>query len=177
MKHKQLQYTWIRSLQGNYADVWQVTGDALDFAMSSLGLADETLRARLLALYEHVDAYPDVRETLQRLRSTGRRTAVPSNGTAAMISSATEAAGLSSQIDAILSADEVRIYKPHPAVYELAIARLSLRPVEILFVSSNGWMRSRPAPLGSGSPGATAVASPRSGSPKGRTRRFTALPR
>ncbi len=136
---KQLQYTWLRSLQGRYADFWQVTGEALDFALAALGLEDAALRARLMALYERVDAYPDARETLEQLRAGGRRTAILSNGTPRMLAEAAGSAGLAPLLDAVLSVDEVRTYKPHPSVYRLATDRLGLEPGELLFVSANGW--------------------------------------
>src|SRR5512141_1294690 len=76
---KQLQYTWLRSLMGRHADFWRVTGDALDFAMESLGIADVALRARLMTLYERLGAYPDARPSLEALRRTGLKLAILSN--------------------------------------------------------------------------------------------------
>src|SRR5271154_2915726 len=64
---KQLQYTWLRGLAGRHADFWQVTGEALDFAMSALGIEDAQLRDRLMNLYLSLSAYPEVPDTLQRL--------------------------------------------------------------------------------------------------------------
>lgn len=136
---KQLQYTWLRSLQGTYADFWQVTCDALDFALSALGLEDAALRGRLLELYRRIDAYPDARAALERLRAGGRTTAILSNGTGRMLAEAAESAGLAPLLDQVLSVDEVRVYKPHPSVYRLASERLQLEPGRILFVSANGW--------------------------------------
>jgi 2-haloacid dehalogenase len=136
---KQLQYTWLRGLQGRHADFAQVTADALDFALESLGIADPELRGRLLALYERADAYPDARETLARLRAAGRRTAVLSNGTPRMLGAAAAHAGLAPLLDLVLSIEEVGVFKPHPAVYRLAGERLGLEEARILFVSANGW--------------------------------------
>src|SRR6266704_5693717 len=56
-RDKQLQYTWLRALQGRHADFWQVTGDALDFALETLGLDDAQLRARLMDLYLSLDVF------------------------------------------------------------------------------------------------------------------------
>jgi 2-haloacid dehalogenase len=136
---KQLQYTWLRSLMGLHADFWQVTGDALDFALESMAIRDPDLRARLMALYEQLGPYPEVRETLERLRAGGLRLAVLSNGTPRMLSAAAESAKLDHLLDAILSVEEVGIYKPHPSVYQLAVDRLGVPAPEIAFVSSNGW--------------------------------------
>lgn len=138
-RSKQLQYTWLRSLMGKHADFWQVTGDGLDFAMQSFGVEGAGVRQRLMALYERVEAYPDARQTLARLRQAGRKTAILSNGAPRMLAEAASHAGLSPLLDHVLSVEEVRIYKPHHSVYQLAATRLGLWPAEILFVSSNGW--------------------------------------
>ena len=61
-RDKQLQYTWLRALQGRHADFWEVTGDALDFALDTLGLDDPPLRARLMDLYRTLDAFPGCRQ-------------------------------------------------------------------------------------------------------------------
>ena len=79
-RDKQLQYTWLRALQGRHADFWQVTGDALDFALERLGFDDPPLRVRLMDLYRTLDVFPEVPAMLKRLRSAGLKTAILSNG-------------------------------------------------------------------------------------------------
>ena len=136
---KQLQYTWLRGLSGNHADFWQVTGDALDFAMTSIGIADSGLRNRLMDLYLRISAYPEVKETLYRLKARGFKLAILSNGTPAMLSSAVDNANLGGLFDAVLSVEEVGVFKPHSSVYQLAVDRLAVAPKQICFISSNGW--------------------------------------
>ncbi len=136
---KQLQYTWLRGLSGNHADFWQVTGDALDFAMTSIGIADNGLRNRLMDLYLRISAYPEVKETLCRLKASGVKLAILSNGTPAMLSSAVDNANLGGLFDAVLSVEEVGVFKPHSSVYQLAVDRLAVAPKQICFISSNGW--------------------------------------
>lgn len=136
---KQLEYTWLRSLMGRHADFWHVTGDALDFAMDEAGVRDDDLRERLMVEYLHLQAYPEVPVTLEMLRAAGLRTAILSNGAPAMLTSATGSAGLDGRLDAILSVEEVGIYKPHPRVYQLAVDRLGVPREAVCFVSSNGW--------------------------------------
>jgi 2-haloacid dehalogenase len=138
-REKQLQYTWLRSLQGRYADFGVVTGDALDFAMESLGIANPALRERLMNLYLTLSAFPDARETLAHLRSKGLKTAILSNGSRAMLDAAVESANLGDVLDAVLSVDEVGVYKPHPDVYRLAVERLGVAASEVAFTSSNAW--------------------------------------
>lgn len=136
---KQLQYTWLRGLSGQHADFWQVTGDALDFAMASIGIADSGLRNRLMDLYLRISAYPEVKETLCRLKASGVKLAILSNGTPAMLSSAVDNANLGGLFDAVLSVEEVGVFKPHSSVYQLAVDRLAVAPKQICFISSNGW--------------------------------------
>ncbi len=136
---KQVEYTWLRSLMGRHADFWQVTGDALDHAMERLAIADPTLRGRLMALYLELPPYPEVKATLTRLKAGGLRLAVLSNGSPGMLSAAADSAGLAGLFSAVLSAEEVGIYKPHASVYRLAVDRLGVPAERICFSSSNAW--------------------------------------
>ena len=138
-RRRQLEYAWLRSLMGRHADFWQITGDALDFALEALGIGAPDLRARLMELYRDIDAYPDARATLETLRRAGRRSAILSNGAPEMLAAAVRSAGIGALVDPVLSIEEVGIYKPHRSVYELAWTRLGLPPERICFVSSNGW--------------------------------------
>ena len=136
---KQLQYTWLRSLMGRYTGFWQVTGDALDYSMAALGIEDAALRTRLMEAYKTLDAYPEVPETLATLRAHGLKCAILSNGEPAMLDSAVAAAGIGDHLDAVLSVDDVGIFKPHPSVYQLAVDRLGVPADGVSFQSSNAW--------------------------------------
>jgi 2-haloacid dehalogenase len=138
-RDKQLQYTWLRAAQGRHADFWEVTGDALDFALETLGLDRGGLRARLMQLYLTLDAFPEVPDVLDRLRRAGLRTAILSNGSPPMLEAAVTGANLSGLLDAVLSVEEVGVYKPHPQVYRLAVDRLGVPAAAIAFQSSNAW--------------------------------------
>ena len=136
---KQLQYTWLRNSTGQHADFWQVTGDALDFAMEALAIRDPRLRDHLMNRYLDIPAYPEVVDCLRQLKARGLKLAILSNGTPEMLSAVVARANLNGIFDAILSVEEVGIFKPHPAVYQLALDRLNLPPEAICFVSANGW--------------------------------------
>jgi 2-haloacid dehalogenase len=138
-REKQLQYTWLRALPGRHADFWQVTGEALDFALETLDLGDPQLRVRLMDLYRTLDAFPEVPEMLRRLKAAGLRTAILSNGTPDMLNAAVGNAGIGDLLDAVLSVEEVGVYKPHPKVYQLAVDRLGIPAAAIAFQSSNAW--------------------------------------
>ena len=136
---KQLQYTWLRGLTGRHADFWDVTGDALDFALSTHHLEDPALHDRLMNLYLTLSAYPEVANTLKHLKASEMKLAILSNGTPKMLAAAAENAGIAGLLDAVLSVEEVRVYKPHPSVYRLACERLNLTADRVCFLSSNGW--------------------------------------
>ena len=138
-RDKQLQYTWLRAAQGRHADFWQVTGDALDFTLETLGRGDPGLRDRLMQLYLRLDPFPEVPAVLRELRSAGFAAAILSNGTPAMLAAAIDNAGLGGLFDQVLSVEMVRVYKPHPKVYHLACDRLGLAANAIVFLSSNAW--------------------------------------
>jgi 2-haloacid dehalogenase len=138
-RDKQLQYTWLRAAQGRHADFWQVTGDALDFTLETLGLAAPALRARLMDLYLALDPFPEVAGVLATLRRAGHKTAILSNGTPAMLGAVVGRARLGAMFDAVLSVEEVGVFKPHPRVYQLAVDRLGCPAGAIAFQSSNAW--------------------------------------
>jgi 2-haloacid dehalogenase len=138
-RDKQLQYTWLRAAQGRHADFWQVTGDALDFALETLGLTKPGLHDRLMRLYLTLDPFPEVPGILARLKAAGMRTAILSNGSPPMLDAAVKAAKLETLLDAVLSVEEVGVYKPHPRVYQLAVDRLGIPASAISFQSSNAW--------------------------------------
>lgn len=138
-RNKQLQYTWLRSLAGHHADFWQVTRDALEFALDSLGIEETELSTSLMEQYLRLSVYPEVPDMLRNLRARGARTAILSNGTPRMLASAVEHAGIADCFDAVLSIEEVGVFKPHPAVYRLALERLGLEPGNICFISANSW--------------------------------------
>jgi 2-haloacid dehalogenase len=135
---KQLEYSWLRALMGRHADFWQVTGDALDYALARTG-TDPAVREPLMQAYLALDAYPEVPDVLRRLRAGGLETAILSNGEPGMLEAAARSAKIAGLLDAVLSVEAVGIFKPHPKVYQLAVDRLEMRPDQIAFQSSNAW--------------------------------------
>lgn len=138
-RDKQLQYTWLRTLQDRYVDFWQVTGDALDFALDSLAMRKPGLHEKLMELYRTLGAFPEVIDVLRALRQSGYATAILSNGSPAMLEAAVAGAGLSGLFDAVLSVDSVGVFKTHPRVYQYALDQLAVPASAVCFQSSNGW--------------------------------------
>ena len=138
-RDKQLQYTWLRSLQGMHADFWTVTGEALDYTLETLGIADGKIRDRLMDLYRTLDCFPEVPQVLQDLKKAGFVTAILSNGSPSMLADAVAGARLGHLLDHVLSVEEVGIFKTDRRVYQLAVDRLGIPAREISFQSSNAW--------------------------------------
>jgi 2-haloacid dehalogenase len=137
-RQKQLEYTWLRSLMGTYADFWAVTEAALRYSIRRLGLsATDAQVRRLMDAYLSLACFPEVKTALGRL--AGRSRAVLSNGSPAMLAAAVAASGLGAMLDHVISVDRVKTYKPSPRVYALGPEALGLPAGELLFVSSNGW--------------------------------------
>ena len=138
-RQKQLEYTWLRTLMQRHADFWQVTCDALDYALDVVGISDASLRDRLLASYRTLDTYPEVATALSALREGQIRTGILSNGSPSMLADAVANAGIGPHLDAVLSVEAVGLFKPAPAVYEMATDRFQLEPNQIAFMTSNAW--------------------------------------
>ena len=138
-RDKQLQYSWLRSLQGRYVDFWNVTGDALDYALDSLGLADAGLRDQLMALYRRLSAFAEVPATLRALRGAGYATAILSNGSPAMLAEAVAAAGLDGLSTPCCRSIRSACSRPIRASTNTRSIASALRAGEVAFVSSNGW--------------------------------------
>ncbi len=138
-RNKQLQYTWLRSLMKSHADFWQVTSDALNYALSTYQLDQTQFHGRLMDLYMTPDAYSDAKETLTKLRALGMQTGILSNGSKTMLAAAVQSANLSANLDQVISIDDIGVYKPDPRVYQMVPDQFNVQAEEVCFVSSNAW--------------------------------------
>ncbi|MFN3460632.1 MAG: haloacid dehalogenase type II [Oceanibaculum sp.] len=139
-RQKQLEYTWLRSLMGRYADFWAVTRDALVYALKNQGIApvDADLD-RLMGEYLRLAPHTEAAEALKRLKEMGIRLSIASNGSPAMLDAVVRNAGFGALLEAVISVDPVRVFKPHDAAYRIVTDTLGLPAGDILFVSSNGF--------------------------------------
>jgi 2-haloacid dehalogenase len=135
---KQLEYTWLRSLMGRYEDFESITRAALRYACRALALNwSESAEGTLMEAYRRLSPYPEVPTALAAL--SDRSLAILSNGSPAMLDAVVRNAGLTARFEAVLSVDPLRIFKPHPSVYQLAPDALGTSAAEIAFISSNFW--------------------------------------
>src|ERR1700720_2961968 len=135
---KQLEYTWLRSLMLRYEDFWIITRDSLAYTLRVLGLkSDSGTFARIMDKYLHLDLYPDATAALAAMRD--RKLAILSNGSTARLDALGHNSGLDRVLDATISIDSRKIFKPAPEAYTLIESVLGVPPAEVMFVSSNPW--------------------------------------
>jgi 2-haloacid dehalogenase len=136
---KQLEYTWTLTLAGHYVDFWTLTERALDYALARVPSVDKALKAKLLEAYFQLDAFPDARAALRALKGKGHQTGILSNGSPNMLKGAVDAAAIAGDLDAVLSVDVLKMFKPRPQVYRLVTGHFKCAPRDVTFVSSNRW--------------------------------------
>jgi 2-haloacid dehalogenase len=137
-RQKQLEYTWRLTAMEGYRDFDWVTRRALWFALTATGHeVEHSLVDALMAEYGRLAPFADADAGLERMAGESHRLAVLSNGTPAMLDAALRSAGLESRFEAVISADEVRAYKPAPRVYRHAAERLGLPVEAVMMVSAN----------------------------------------
>ena len=135
---KQLEYTWLRSLMRRYEDFSAVTRDSLAYTLRVLGLEhDSGVFERIMDRYLHLDLYPDARSALAAMQD--RKLAILSNGSPGMLDALVRNSGLDRLLDAVISVDAKKTFKPSPEAYMLIEEVLHVSPAEVLFISSNPW--------------------------------------
>jgi 2-haloacid dehalogenase len=133
---KQLEYSWLRSLMRRYEDFSVITRESLAYTLKVLGLySDARVFERIMDKYLHLDLYPDALPALAAMQ--GRKLAILSNGSPDMLNTLVRNSGL--MLDATISVDSKKIFKPSPDAYALIESTLRVAPAEVLFVSSNPW--------------------------------------
>jgi 2-haloacid dehalogenase len=133
---KQLEATWLRSLMGRYAPFSTVTREALEFACESLQLSlQKDHESELMGEYLKLAPFADVADAL--MRKAAPKTGILSNGSPDMLGPLVKHSGL--KFDAVLSVDAVKVFKPAPQAYQLAVEAFGVPKEKIGFVTSNFW--------------------------------------
>ena len=139
-RQKQIEYTRIRSMSGQFKTFWEVTRDALVFAARQLEIdMNDAQRQHLMNQYACLRPFPENMATLEALKAMGFPLAILSNGTHSMLDIAVKYNDMSHLFSHILSADSVHKFKTSPEVYQMAVDAFQLPKNEILFVSANAW--------------------------------------
>ena len=134
----QLEYTWLRTLMKRHKDFWQITEDSLDKSMKLYNI-NSSIREELLNLYKVLSLFPEVKESLNKLKETNYKLAILSNGTPNLLKELVTSNGLENIFDDIFSIEEVGIFKPDSKVYDIPVNKYKIEKNEILFLSANTW--------------------------------------
>ena len=134
----QLEYTWLRSLMGKHKDFWQITEDSLEKSMEAFQI-ESKMKNELLELYKILSPYPEVKETLEKIREKKYKLAILSNGTPGLLNELVKSNNLQNLFDDIFSVEEVGIFKPSSKVYDIPIKKYKIQKQEVAFLSANTW--------------------------------------
>ena len=134
----QLEYTWLRSLMKRHKDFWQITQDSLDKSMKLYNI-DSLMREELLNLYKNLSPFPEVKETLNKLKEANYKLAILSNGTPGLLNQLVKSNDLENMFEDIFSIEEAGIYKPDSKVYDIPIKKYRIQKNQVLFLSANTW--------------------------------------
>ena len=134
----QLEYTWLRSLMGKHKDFRQITEDSLEKSMKAFQI-ESKMKNELLELYKILSPYPEVKETLEKIREKKYKLAILSNGTTSLLNELVKSNNLQNLFDDIFSVEEVGIFKPSSKVYDIPIKKYKIQKQEVAFLSANTW--------------------------------------
>ena len=136
---RQVEYTWLRNSMNEYINFWNITEDALEYAMETLNIKNKELKKKLLDLYLKLEAYPEVEKVLTQLKKEGYQTGILSNGSEEMLASAVKNAKLENLLNKVLSVEKCKVYKPSSKVYDLVEKEFNIDKINCAFFSSNAW--------------------------------------
>jgi len=134
----QLEYTWLRSLMKRHKDFWQITEDSLDKSMKFFNI-ENSMKDELLNLYKVLSPYPEVKETINKIKEKNLKLAILSNGTPNLLKELVQSNNLENIFDDIFSIEDVRIFKPDPKVYDIPVNKYKIEKNKIIFLSANTW--------------------------------------
>ena len=134
----QLEYTWLRTLMNRHENFWKVTEDSLDKSMQIFKI-DPSMKNELLNLYKVLSTFSEVKGVLNELKKKNYKLAILSNGTPSLLNELVKSNNLNNIFNDIFSIEEVKVYKPHPKVYNIPIQKYQIQKNEVAYLSANTW--------------------------------------
>jgi 2-haloacid dehalogenase len=121
-----------------HVNFWKITEDSLNFAMENHNI-NPKFKNQLLDLYKKLNAYPELRDCLIKLKNKNIKTCILSNGTPDLLHELVTNSNTKDLFDDLISIEKVGVYKPDPKVYALVTDQYNCKPNEVCFMSSNTW--------------------------------------
>jgi 2-haloacid dehalogenase len=147
-RDKQIEYTRLitqsdpHNASGSqyFRPFWELTRLSLEYTLDRLSL-DRTSGQleKLMQQYAHLTPFAENLAVLKKIKAMGLTTAILSNGSVDMLTSAVKSAGMDDVLDHLISVDSIRLFKTSPESYGLVQQAISAAKDEVLFVSSNAW--------------------------------------
>ena len=134
----QLEYTWLRSLMNRHQNFWKVTEDSLEKSMQAFKIKS-SMKNELLNLYKVLTTFKEVKGVLNELKKKNYTLAILSNGTPSLLNELVTSNNLDNIFNDIFSIEEVKVYKPHPSVYNIPIEKYQIQKNEVAYLSANTW--------------------------------------
>ena len=137
-REKQLEYSFRRGLMQNYVPFSVCTKQALDYACLAhkTPLSDEQ-KQQLLEQYKILPAFDDVKKGLEQFKAQNYRLFAFSNGAADAVNTLLETAGISDYFEGVVSADDMKTFKPNPGVYSHFLREANSTGANTWLISSN----------------------------------------
>jgi len=137
-RDKQLEYSFRRGLMQQYKDFSVCTRDAFEYTCDLYQIQlEQEVKVSILQAYKTLPAFPDVKEGLMQSKNVGYQLFAFSNGSAEMVKILLSTAGLKEYFLDVVSVDEVKSFKPDPAVYQHFLKRADTTADQAWLVSSN----------------------------------------
>lgn len=137
-RDKQLEYSFRRGLMQNYSHFGICTKNALDYTCSALGITiSEKDKDQLMAGYRFLPPFPDVQDALPHLQDQGFRLFAFSNGRPGDVANLLQNSGIDGYFEDVISTDEIKSFKPNPAVYAHFLRRSATRAQAAWLISGN----------------------------------------
>jgi 2-haloacid dehalogenase len=139
-RSRQFSYQWLRVCGKKYKNFWDVTSDALDYALAKHApFHTNKEKDLIMARYQMITAWPDVAPSLKALKELGLSLGILSNMTLKMLNDGIQNAALKAYFDFVISTDQNQTYKPDRNAYQMALEEPKLKKEEILFAPFAGW--------------------------------------
>ena len=137
-RDKQLEYSFRRGLMQNYENFAVCTRDALDYTCASFAVEfTPGQKQALLDSYRALPAFDDVQDALSELSARGCRLYAFSNGSKEAVETLLLAAGIQDRFLGVVSCDDVRSFKPNPAVYAYFLRKAQATGSDAWLISGN----------------------------------------
>lgn len=139
-RDKQLEYSFRRGLMQNYVDFAACTRQALDYTCTYYRFElSKSQRDSLLALYRVLPAYDETKAALQQLKVANFRLFAFSNGSADALEELLTAAEIRDCFQGVISVDDLKSFKPNPAVYSHFLRQSESTGSSAWLISSNSF--------------------------------------